>query len=463
LIVISLFFAMGLNPAVLFLERRGLSRAKAVASTVSLVVAFVGVFIWVAAPLIIDQVNALINNAPQMISDLKSNATINELNANYGIVDTIQNKVQSSIKDGKFVIGAFGGVIGVGKAVISGALSMLTILVLTLYFLAALPTVTKDAYRLVPASRRERVAKISDAIIFRVGAFVGGQLTISFFASIFILILGFSLDLPYKGALALVVFVCGLIPLIGHFIGMTIVTLIALTVSPLIAVIALASYIIYVQFENYVLTPRVMKRSLSIPGLVTIIAALIGTSLLGLVGGILAVPIAAAVLLAGPLYVRISGRKRIQTVSWCLAAQLALYIPLAPQPVFTATYGQEVPAGQTVLTPRDADLEIGRLLVEEIGGAPGPVLADDIGYVLSAKRQIQLQPFQYGWLVRRGKLDPVSLLRKIREGYFSIIIIRMPRADGTGGSDFPEPVIRTVEENCSLTREIGPYRIYGNP
>ncbi|MEJ6574167.1 MAG: AI-2E family transporter [Actinomycetes bacterium] len=297
LIVISLFFAMGLNPAVLFIERRGLSRAKAVAATVALVIAFVGVFIWIAAPLIIDQVNALIHNAPQMISDLKNNATINELNRNYGIVDTIQGRVESSIKDGKFVIGAFGGVIGVGKAVISGALSMLTILVLTLYFLAALPTVTQEAYRLVPASRRERVAKISDAIIFRVGAFVGGQITISFFASIFIFILGLVLDLPYKSALALVVFVCGLIPLIGHFIGMTIVTLIALTVSPLIAAISLASYIIYVQFENYVLTPKVMKRSLSIPGLVTIIAALIGASLLGLVGGILAVPIAAAVLL----------------------------------------------------------------------------------------------------------------------------------------------------------------------
>lgn len=297
LIIISLFFAMGLNPAVLFFERRGLNRAKAVAVTVTAVIGFVGIFIWIAAPLIVDQVNALIHNAPQLISDLKNNATINDLNVNYGIIDTIQAKVQSSIKDGKFVIGAFGGVIGVGKAVISGALSALTILVLTLYFLAALPTVTKDAYRLVPASRRERVAKISDAIIFRVGAFVGGQITISFFASIFIFILGFALDLPYKSALALVVFVCGLIPLIGHFIGMTIVTLIALTVSPLIAAISLASYIIYVQFENYVLTPKVMKRSLSIPGLVTIIAALIGTSLLGLVGGILAVPIAAAVLL----------------------------------------------------------------------------------------------------------------------------------------------------------------------
>lgn len=297
LIIISLFFAMGLNPAVLFIERRGLSRAKAVAATVSLVIGFVGVFIWIAAPLIIDQVNALINNAPQLISDLKSNSTINELNKTYGIVDTVQNRVEASIKDGKFVIGAFGGVLGVGKAFISGVFSILTILVLTLYFLAALPTVTQDAYRLVPASRRERVAKITDAIIFRVGAFVGGQITISFFASVFIFILGFALDLPYKSALALVVFVCGLIPLIGHFIGMAIVTLIALTVSPLIAAIALASYIIYVQFENYVLTPRVMKRALSIPGLVTIIAALIGTSLLGLIGGILAVPIAAAVLL----------------------------------------------------------------------------------------------------------------------------------------------------------------------
>ena len=297
LIIISLFFAMGLNPAVLFIERRGLSRAKAVAATVSLVIGFVGVFIWIAAPLIIDQVNALITNAPQLISDLKNNSTINELNKTYGIVDTVQAKVDSSIKDGKFVIGAFGGVLGVGKAFISGVFSILTILVLTLYFLAALPTVTKDAYRLVPASRRERVAKITDAIIFRVGAFVGGQITISFFASIFIFFLGLVLDLPYKSALALVVFVCGLIPLIGHFIGMSIVTLIALTVSPLIAAISLASYIIYVQFENYVLTPRVMKRALSIPGLVTIIAALIGTSLLGLVGGILAVPIAAAVLL----------------------------------------------------------------------------------------------------------------------------------------------------------------------
>ena len=168
---------------------------------------------------------------------------------------------------------------------------------MTLYFLAALPTVTQDAYRLVPASRRERVAKITDAIIFRVGAFVGGQITISFFASIFIFFLGLVLDLPYKSALALVVFVCGLIPLIGHFIGMTIVTLIALTQSVWIGVIAFTAYVVYVQIENYVVTPRIMKRTLSVPGAVTIISALIGSSLLGLIGGLLAVPIAASVIL----------------------------------------------------------------------------------------------------------------------------------------------------------------------
>jgi predicted PurR-regulated permease PerM len=93
------------------------------------------------------------------------------------------------------------------------------------------------------------------------------------------------------------VLICGFIPLVGHFIGMGVVTIVSLTDSLSTAAIALASYVIYVQIENYVITPRIMKRSLSIPGLVTIIAALLGTSLLGLVGGLLAVPIAAAVLL----------------------------------------------------------------------------------------------------------------------------------------------------------------------
>jgi predicted PurR-regulated permease PerM len=126
---------------------------------------------------------------------------------------------------------------------------------------------------------------------------VGGQGIIAILAALFILIMGLAIGMPYTGPLSMLVLICGFIPLIGHFIGMTFVTLISITDSPQTAIIALTLYIIYVQIENYVITPKIMRRSLSIPGLVTIIAALLGTSLLGLVGGLLAVPIAAAVLL----------------------------------------------------------------------------------------------------------------------------------------------------------------------
>jgi predicted PurR-regulated permease PerM len=297
LIIISIFLAAGLNPAVLFFQNRGLKRGAAVGAVMASVLIFVGVFIAVAAPPLIDQVNSFLNNAPQLVRDLNNNAFINDLNNKYGVIDSLQTKVNSLIKDGQFAITAFGGVIGVGKAVVSGVVSTLTILVLTLYFLSALPQVIEIGLRFVPASRRDRVSKLVNAIVGRIGSFIGGQAIIAAIAAIFILIMGLMIGMPYTGPLAMFVLICGFIPLVGHFIGMSIVTLVSLTDSVSTAAIALASYVIYVQIENYVITPRIMKRSLSIPGLVTIIAALLGTSLLGLVGGLLAVPIAAAVLL----------------------------------------------------------------------------------------------------------------------------------------------------------------------
>ena len=297
LIIVSIFLAAGLNPAVLFFQNRGLKRGAAVGAVMACVLIFVAAFIAIAVPPLLDQGNQLIDNAPQLIKDLNNNAFINDLNIKYGVIDSLQTRVDSVIKDGQFAITAFGGVIGVGKAVVSGLVSTITILTLTLYFLASLPQVVEIGLKFVPASRRNRVSKLVNAIISRVGSFVGGQAIIAALAAIFILIMGLIIGMPYAGPLAIIVLVCGFIPLIGHFIGMTIVTLVSLTASLSIAAIALASYIIYVQIENYVITPRIMKRSLSIPGLVTIIAALLGTSLLGLIGGLLAVPIAAAILL----------------------------------------------------------------------------------------------------------------------------------------------------------------------
>ena len=297
LIIISLFLAAGLNPAVLFFQNRGLKRGVSVGAVMGLVLLFVAAFIAIAAPPLIDQGNQLVSNAPQLVRDLNNNAFINDLNNRYGVIDSLQTRVDSVIKDGQFAITAFGGVIGVGKAVVSGLVSTFTILVLTLYFLAALPQVVAISLRFVPATRRDRVSKLSNAIIARVGSFVGGQGIIAILAAVFILIMGLIIGMPYPAPLAMVVLVCGFIPLVGHFIGMSIVSLVSITKSPTTALIALGSYIIYVQIENYVITPKIMRKSLAIPGLVTIIAALLGTSLLGLIGGLLAVPIAAAVLL----------------------------------------------------------------------------------------------------------------------------------------------------------------------
>jgi predicted PurR-regulated permease PerM len=116
-------------------------------------------------------------------------------------------------------------------------------------------------------------------------------------AAIYIFFLSIILGLPSPIAIAMVVLVCGLVPLIGHFLGCGVVTIIALTQSISIGLIAFVAYVLYVQVENYLVTPRIMKRTLSVPGAVTIISAMIGSSLLGLIGGLLAVPVAAAVIL----------------------------------------------------------------------------------------------------------------------------------------------------------------------
>jgi len=297
LIIISIFLAAGLNPAVLFFQNRGLNRGASVGAVMASVLLFVAAFIAIAVPPLLDQGNQLLDNAPALIKDLNNNAFINDLNNKYGVIDSLQTKIDSLIKDGQFAITAFGGVIGVGKAVVSGLVSTITILVLTLYFLASLPQVINIALRFVPATRRDRVSKLTNAIVGRIGSFVGGQAIIAALAAVFILIMGLIIGMPYPGPLAMVVLICGFIPLVGHFIGMSIVTVVSLTDSLTTAAIALGAYIVYVQIENYVITPRIMRKSLAIPGLVTIIAALLGASLLGLVGGLLAVPIAAAVLL----------------------------------------------------------------------------------------------------------------------------------------------------------------------
>ena len=297
LILIALFLATGLNPAVEALRRRNLSRNAAVTVIFSSVILFVIFFASVVIPPVVSQGTHLINTAPTLLQDLMKNETINKLNEQYGLIDTLQTKLKSITSDGTLLISTFGGVIGVGKSVLSGFFTALTILVLTLYFITSLPQAIDLGLSLVPASRRDRVGRLVNAIIARVGSFVGSQILIAAMAAVFVVVLATILGMPSPIAIGMIVLVAALIPLIGHFLGCGIVTLIALTESIWIGVIAFVAYVVYVQIENYVVTPRIMKRTLSVPGAVTIISALIGSSLLGLVGGLLAVPVAASIIL----------------------------------------------------------------------------------------------------------------------------------------------------------------------
>jgi predicted PurR-regulated permease PerM len=297
LILIALFLATGLNPAVEALRKRNLSRNAAVTVIFSSVILFVIFFSLVVIPPVISQGTNLIDTAPQLLQDLMKNETINQLNTQYGLIDTLQERLKSVTSDGTLLISTFGGVIGVGKSVLSGFFTALTILVLTLYFITSLPQAVNLGLSLVPASRRDRVGLLTNAIIARVGSFVGSQILIAAMAAVFVTILSTILGLPSPIAIGMFVLVAALIPLIGHFIGAGIFTLIALSQSLVIGIVAFVAYVVYVQIENYVVTPRIMKRTLSVPGAVTIIAALIGSSLLGLVGGLLAVPVAASIIL----------------------------------------------------------------------------------------------------------------------------------------------------------------------
>ena len=251
----------------------------------------------VVIPPVVSQGTQLINSGPALLSELKNNSTIADLNNQFGIIDTLQSKLKAITADGTLIISAFGGVIGVGKSVLSGTFTALTVLILTLYFITSLPQMVDLGVRFVPASRRDRVSRLVNAVISRVGSFVGSQIVIAFMASAFVLALSLVLALPSPIAIAMIVLVCGLIPLIGHFIGCSVVTIIALTQSVSTGLIAFVAYVVYVQVENYLVTPRIMKRTLAVPGAVTIISALIGSSLLGLIGGLLAVPVAASIIL----------------------------------------------------------------------------------------------------------------------------------------------------------------------
>jgi predicted PurR-regulated permease PerM len=294
LIFVSLVIAAGLNPSVEWFQRRGFRRSLAVTMVIIIFLCAVALFLWAIVPVITKQVAELTDNAPEWFDQLQRNRQVKDLDDRFDVID----KVRDYVQDGKFASGLFGGVLGLSLRVLGALANTFLIIVLTLYFLSSLEKTKTALYSLAPASRRERVRKLGDRVVESVGGYVAGAFVVAICAGISSLIFLFVVGMgEYAVALAFVVALLDVIPMIGATIGAVIVSAIGFATDWKIGVACVIFYLIYQQLENYVLYPRVMSRSVDIPGAVTVIAALVGASLLGVVGALLAIPTAAAILL----------------------------------------------------------------------------------------------------------------------------------------------------------------------
>jgi predicted PurR-regulated permease PerM len=293
LVVVSAFLAIGLNPAVEWLQRHRMKRGFAVATVIGAVLLFFGGFVAAAVPPVARQATALQDTIPHYVDRLRTNDSFRRLDDRYHLKDKANELVAE--RGGQ----AAGKALSVATGVLTTTFKVLTVLVLTLYFLSAYPAIKRGAYRMIPRSRRARAGLIADEILARVGGYVLGNLATSIVAGVCAAIFFAIAGVPYPVALAMLVAILDLIPLVGATIAAVVCTAVAFFVSVPVGLASIAYFLVYQQVENYVLVPRVMKRTVDISPLATIVAALIGGSLLGVLGALLAIPVAAAIQLIG--------------------------------------------------------------------------------------------------------------------------------------------------------------------
>ncbi|SFS06342.1 Predicted PurR-regulated permease PerM [Microbacterium sp. cf046] len=297
----ALFLSLGLEPVVAWLERRKLPRWAAVLITILGVLAIFAGIVLMIVPILVDQITQLVNevtkllNRPTFWNDLED--WIHGIFPNLDLQAVIEQVQTWALENAGSITG---GVIGAGVALFSGIGGAFIVLILTIYFTASTPSLKKAVYQLVPASKRPRFIDLSEQVTDSVGYYVIGQVTLGVIngvlSAIFLTIIG----APFPAVLAVIAFFFSLIPLVGTLTGSTIIVLTCLIPglgSPTTALIAAIYYLIYMQIEAYVISPRIMNRAVSVPGAVVVIAALAGGSLLGLLGALIAIPVAASVLI----------------------------------------------------------------------------------------------------------------------------------------------------------------------
>jgi predicted PurR-regulated permease PerM len=305
----ALFLSLGLDPVVSFLEKRGLPRWAAVLVTILGVLGIFAGIIVMVVPIIVGQITQLVVQVEQLLQPDRWNEVVRQVQdwASRTLpwlrLDDVWAGVQQWIST--LDVGSISTLVGnslltIGGAVAAGLGGAFIVLILTIYFTASTPSLKSAVYQLVPASKRARFIELAEKITDSVGYYVMGQVSLGVINGVLSAIFLSIIQAPFPAVLAVVAFFFSLIPLVGTLTGSTIIVLTCLIPglgSPTIAIIAAVYYLLYMQIEAYVISPRIMSRAVSVPGSVVVISALAGGALLNLLGALIAIPVAASILI----------------------------------------------------------------------------------------------------------------------------------------------------------------------
>lgn len=297
-VAFALFVALGLDPVVRRLHSHKVPRSWSIVIVYFAFALIMAGVLWLILPTVVRQIAQFVNDLPTMIADFQKTDLYAGLRDNFGDqVPVVLDEIQKFLTDPGNIATIGGGVLQVGVTIASTISGLIIVIVLSLYFLASLDQMKQAFYRLLPARNRTFAGEITDEITESVGGYLGGMVVLAFFNSVVTFLLYTFLGLPFPLLLAVVAFCLTIIPLVGTVIFWVVGTLVALFSSPVAALVFGIAYLVYMQLEAYVLTPRVMNKAIAVPGALVVIGAMVGGTLMGLLGALVAIPVTASILL----------------------------------------------------------------------------------------------------------------------------------------------------------------------
>jgi predicted PurR-regulated permease PerM len=301
----ALFLALGLDPLVTWLEKKNFPRWLAIATVLAGVLAVFAGLVLAIIPVIVEQVQTAVKTVPDLINGFADGTVRENLERALpwldvqGLIEGMQDSLATLD-----ITSIGGGVLTVGIGIATALTGAVIVLILTIYFVSSLSSIKRGIYLLVPASKRAKFVDLAEQVSAAVGRYVIGQGSLALVNGILSFIY-LTLVLPllgvpvkYSALLAFIAFLGSLIPLVGTVSGSVVITLLVLIFNgPPSAIWVGIYYLVYMQVEAYVLNPRIMAHAVKVPGSIVVIAALAGGTLLGILGALIAIPVAAAILL----------------------------------------------------------------------------------------------------------------------------------------------------------------------